>query len=413
MANALAPPNRNALYGPTESYGLPRQDRYGRFLIGGDLGLNTPAGQLDAAFEILPGVGDYRALDRAGDALTERRLVPDLMGGAKVEMPRMAEGIFEGVTAAPVIGDAATLLKMGAASLPGLLAMMARRSDDIFAKGMAPQARHMQGAIGQPMAVKVDKRLIGERRVNKLFDDAIEYERRKAPRRKEMAVRNEVDIPKKWYHGSRDGVDLNNDAPLWMTDSRAEAERYARGGPVYEVTPDVKPVEVSSTDMIQGQFGDNNAITRQIETPSIGNRPAESSRWMGIKNTRGLKPEHIKRLSTPASVADDLPMGKGVRYTDKATGGGLMNRQNLDLDRLTDDEYDELIGLWDLGLQQPVDVPPEARFAFTPEGEQKHSRLIELLKKSSKNGVVREEIEFSGKPVWSSNDGQIAYDPIK
>ena len=56
MANALAPPNRNALYGPTESYGLPRQDRYGRFLIGGDLGLNTPAGQLDAAFEIMKNI---------------------------------------------------------------------------------------------------------------------------------------------------------------------------------------------------------------------------------------------------------------------------------------------------------------------------------------------------------------------
>ncbi len=156
MANGLSSPHQNALGGyrspeyrqDPRVYGLPRMNQYGQFEIGGGLGLDTQAGQLNAAFEILPGVGDYRALKRAGEALRDTRLVPDFMGGAKVETPRLAEGIFEGVTSAPVVGDAATLLKMGAVSLPGLLALMARRNADLGAKAMAPQARHIQGTIG-------------------------------------------------------------------------------------------------------------------------------------------------------------------------------------------------------------------------------------------------------------------------
>jgi len=145
MPNALAPPNQNALYGPTEDYGLPIRNRYGQYEVGGPLGGNE--GRLDMLYEVMPVVGDARAMARAHEA-SQPTITPNLMGGATVGLEDPYTAAFETATALPAVGDAATLLKMGAASLPGLLAMMARRSDAIFAKGMAPQARHMQGLIG-------------------------------------------------------------------------------------------------------------------------------------------------------------------------------------------------------------------------------------------------------------------------
>ncbi len=44
-------------------------------------------------------------------------------------------------------------------------------------------------ADSKPMAVRVDKRIIAERRVNKMFDDVAANDRRKKPRRKDMAIR--------------------------------------------------------------------------------------------------------------------------------------------------------------------------------------------------------------------------------
>ena len=45
----------------------------------------------------------------------------------------------------------------------------------------------MPTSLRKPQAVKVDKRLIGERRVNKMFDRAAESERRLNQRRAQMA----------------------------------------------------------------------------------------------------------------------------------------------------------------------------------------------------------------------------------
>jgi len=134
-----------------------------------------------------------------------------------------------------------------------------------------------------------------------------------------------------------------------------------------------------------------------------------------VKYSKGVDNPKIKKLeNTFLEVSQETsdPVTKGVRYTDKKTGGGLMNRSNLNLDKLTDDEHSELVDLWDFGLQQPLEVPSDAKFAFTLEGEQQHERLLELLTKASKNGVVREEIEFVGTPVWASSDGQIAFNPL-
>jgi hypothetical protein len=100
---------------------------------------------------------------------------------------------------------------------------------------------------------------------------------------------------------------------------------------------------------------------------------------------------------------------KVFRYETKS-GRGLMNNEALDRMRLTDDEEDELIELMDFGLEQPRNVPGGALFAFTEEGEKKHERLLQLLKKAAKEEVVRREFPLKDL-VWESSDGQVAFLP--
>ena len=102
MTNVLAP-SRNA-------YGLPVQDKYGRYKVGGPL--EGHAGQLDKALEFVPGIGDYRAIQRGLELASQTQIEPDLMGGAKVTAPRANEAAFEIGTALPVMGDVATLAKL-------------------------------------------------------------------------------------------------------------------------------------------------------------------------------------------------------------------------------------------------------------------------------------------------------------
>ena len=97
-----------------------------------------------------------------------------------------------------------------------------------------------------------------------------------------------------------------------------------------------------------------------------------------------------------------------VRYVHR-DGKGLFNNSSLDRMKLNDDEEFELVELNDLGLTQPRNVPSNVIFAFTEEGERRHSRLIELLTKASIRGVRR--IELDGEDydvVWESGDGQVA-----
>lgn len=98
----------------------------------------------------------------------------------------------------------------------------------------------------------------------------------------------------------------------------------------------------------------------------------------------------------------------GIRYTHK-DGRGLMNNSSLNYDKLDDDEYAEIEDGY-LGLRQPPTWLHNQRvlFVFTPEGEQRHRRLIELLTKASKRGVRRDTINLSGHEiVWDSGDGQL------
>jgi len=91
-------------------------------------------------------------------------------------------------------------------------------------------------------------------------------------------------------------------------------------------------------------------------------------------------------------------------------GRGLMNNSSLDYGRLSDDDAleveEEMLGL----RQPPRDLHGmDLVFAFTPEGERRHARLIALLRSASRSGVVREELPLSAYEVaWDSGDGQLA-----
>ena len=151
MTNVLAPPNQNALAGYREDprqYGLPIQNQYGQFEVGGPL--RGHAGQLDMAYEMSPGIGDARALSRAQEA-ARPVLTPDLMGGAKVGMADPLTAQFEAMTALPGVGDAMSLVKMGALSLPGLISLMARRNTELGQMALAPQAQYQAGVVGSPL----------------------------------------------------------------------------------------------------------------------------------------------------------------------------------------------------------------------------------------------------------------------
>lgn len=106
--------------------------------------------------------------------------------------------------------------------------------------------------------------------------------------------------------------------------------------------------------------------------------------------------------------------GSFARYVH-LDGNGLMNNKSIDRSKLSDDEDFELIDLMDFGLQQPIDVPVEAVFTFTGEGERGHERLIELLSKASASGGVRKILlDPSGYDVvWESADGQVALLPLE
>ena len=100
-----------------------------------------------------------------------------------------------------------------------------------------------------------------------------------------------------------------------------------------------------------------------------------------------------------------------VRYTHK-DGTGLLNNSGLDRSKLTDDEENELVELMDLGLKQPPEGT-KGTFYFTQEGEKQHGRMLELLGKASKSGIVRTESKLNAEPTWQSDDGQVSVDKAK
>lgn len=237
----------NSLIGQAEDYGtLPIKNQYGQYQVGGDLGGRE--GVLDKAYEVLPFVGDVRAMDRAQEA-ARPTITPNLMGGADVGIEDPYTAAFETATAMPAVGDVATLFKMGAMSLPGIIALMARKTDDVVSLARGP-LRSQAGTIGsKPMAVPMDKRLIGERRVNRMFDEMAANNRRVTPERRQMAVRNpaqSADLPMDeasrmaraqemgfdtdnvYYHGTGNDIEkFNSDlGGVYFTDDPSYADRY-------------------------------------------------------------------------------------------------------------------------------------------------------------------------------------------
>jgi len=100
------------------------------------------------------------------------------------------------------------------------------------------------------------------------------------------------------------------------------------------------------------------------------------------------------------------------RYTD-VDGTGLLNNTAIDLMKLTDEEELELLEVMALGLEQPPSEIWNVRgiFYFTEEGLQRHVRLIELLSKASKKGVLKSKAYYTGEPIWESSDGQVYLRP--
>jgi hypothetical protein len=103
-----------------------------------------------------------------------------------------------------------------------------------------------------------------------------------------------------------------------------------------------------------------------------------------------------------------------IRYFHE-DGRGLMNNSSLNYDKLDDEEYSDVEDEY-LGLSQPPSDLHNKKivFAFTPEGEQKHNRLIELLSKASKKGVRREVLDLSDYQIeWQSGDGQLGLKKLR
>ena len=124
------------------------------------------------------------------------------------------------------------------------------------------------------------------------------------------------------------------------------------------------------------------------------------------------QPIPAKHLSVHSREdAEDAPSegDEGVYYRYVHNDGrGLMNNSSLNYDKLDDDESFEIEDEY-LGLQQPheSDHGKDLIFVFTPEGERKHKRLIELLSKASKTGVKRIELDPQDYEIeWESGDGQ-------
>lgn len=107
------------------------------------------------------------------------------------------------------------------------------------------------------------------------------------------------------------------------------------------------------------------------------------------------------RTHEKAKIGDTI-----VRYTHR-DGSGLLNQNSIDYSKLTDNEASELPELLDYGLQQPA-YGTYGTFYFTAIGEERHKKLIALLAKASKLGVIRTESLLKTTPNWESSDGQIA-----
>ena len=130
---------------------------------------------------------------------------------------------------------------------------------------------------------------------------------------------------------------------------------------------------------------------------------------LGLDGIEGAAQEARSSLDVgrEENVGADGGEGETVVRYEHSDGRGLLNNQGLDRSKLTDDEEFELMEVMDFGLRQP---PRETKgtFFFTKEGERKHARLISLLSKASRSGVVRREATVTGDVNLRTDDGQLA-----
>lgn len=116
------------------------------------------------------------------------------------------------------------------------------------------------------------------------------------------------------------------------------------------------------------------------------------------------------------------PQYKGefaYRYVHK-DGTGLLNNLSLDYERIQKDQHYNDIQQGLISMEQPgwevswnnPDRRKDIIFVFTPEGEKKHRRLINLTSKISRTGVVRQKLRLADyEIVWESDDGQLGLVP--
>lgn len=102
--------------------------------------------------------------------------------------------------------------------------------------------------------------------------------------------------------------------------------------------------------------------------------------------------------------------GRKVTHFKARVGNrGFLNRSTWAEFKLTEDEINELPELLEYGLEQPRGAT--GKFFFTEDGLKQHSRLIELARKISRPGVIREDGYLFEAPNWESSDGQLSADP--
>jgi len=152
-------------------------------------------------------------------------------------------------------------------------------------------------------------------------------------------------------------------------------------------------------------YGDNwsSIVSRAIDQgkPVPDNVKEEYDEHRKAYEARFNKPDPNKLPK--AKIGDKI-----IRYVHK-DGTGLLNNTGLDRSKLSDAEEEELMRVMDFGLRQPPHGTT-GTFYFTEAGEKKHAKMLRLLKKASKTGVVRKVTTLQSEPSWQSNDGQIAVD---
>jgi hypothetical protein len=232
------------------------------------------------------------------------------------------------------------------------------------------------------------------------------------------------------YHGTRrsfDNFDMSKSDPrdygIWFHENEAVARGYgakAYGLPnrVISAILDIKNPFVSKNRDIKitpeymellKKLGFD-GVKRELDKEGNEWAVFSPSQIKIIDETNETSDQYQNRINNKVSSKQYVnePL---IRITDR-NGTGLLNNKVLNYNKLNDDEEQELIELMNYGLEQPSEVPNTAIFYFTESGFSQHKRLIDLLKKASKNGYIENRIDFSGIPIWESDDGQVAIKKI-